>query len=194
MSQYKVSSNEDWALMLKAADKIHDQELRTFIKGYLNDEVPDYFAHIAASASGKYHPKFALGDGGLIRHSVAAALIGRDISKLEYLQASAYDRDVIYAALLIHDTFKQGEGQGSGTTINSHPAIAAKHILEYAKKVGFDPEVANILARLVYTHMGQWYHHKPGNRIQYLVHQADYIASRRYLDINVKEWLNDGTD
>ena len=28
-------------------------------------ELPDYFFRTAASSTGKYHPKYALGDGGL---------------------------------------------------------------------------------------------------------------------------------
>ena len=28
--------------------------------------LPDYFFHEAASSTGKYHPKYALGDGGLL--------------------------------------------------------------------------------------------------------------------------------
>ena len=34
--------------------------------------LPDYFFHEAASSTGKYHPKYALGDGGLLRHTKAA--------------------------------------------------------------------------------------------------------------------------
>ena len=31
--------------------------------------LPDYFFHEAASSTGKYHPSYALGDGGLVRHT-----------------------------------------------------------------------------------------------------------------------------
>ena len=43
--------------------------------------------------------------------------------------------------------------------------------------------MGNIIARLVISHMGQWGNQKPGNREQFLVHVADFIASRKYLDI-----------
>lgn len=185
----KSPTNENWVYMLKAVDKIKSEYLKDFIKGYLVDEAPDYFAKIPASATGKYHPAFSLGYGGLIRHSIAAAIIGWEICNIEYLKASSVDRDIIYAALLIHDTFKQGDTE-SGNTVRLHPELAAKHIIDYAKKVDFDARTANILARLVVSHMGEWGNHKPGNRMQYLVHQADYIVSRRFINLDWKGWID----
>ena len=31
--------------------------------------LPDYFFNVPASSTGKYHPEFSLGDGGLVRHT-----------------------------------------------------------------------------------------------------------------------------
>ena len=36
--------------------------------------LPDYFFEIPASSTGKYHPSYALGTGGLVRHTKAAVL------------------------------------------------------------------------------------------------------------------------
>ena len=41
--------------------------------------LPDYFFTTAASSTGKYHPAFAAGEGGLLRHSKAAAYILNEI-------------------------------------------------------------------------------------------------------------------
>ena len=35
------------------------------------ESAPDYFFEIPASSTGKYHPQYALGSGGLIRHTKA---------------------------------------------------------------------------------------------------------------------------
>ena len=35
------------------------------------DAAPDYFYHVGASSTGKYHPQYALGEGGLVRHTLA---------------------------------------------------------------------------------------------------------------------------
>ena len=45
----------------------------------LIEMLPDYFFHEAASSTGKYHPKYALGDGGLLRHTKAACYIAHEL-------------------------------------------------------------------------------------------------------------------
>lgn len=187
-NKYKTESNENWVYLMQAVDIINDTEVREFIKGFLVEETPDYFAKIPASATGRYHPAFSLGTGGLIRHTIAAAAIAWDMCKLEYLKASSYDRDLIYGAILIHDTFKQGETE-SGYTVRRHPVIAAQHVVSYAKKVNFDQRTGNLLAHLVLAHMGEWGNNKPGNRMQFLVHLADFLSSRRYINVDWKDWL-----
>ena len=41
--------------------------------------LPDYFYEIPASSTGKYHPSFSLGDGGLVRHVKAAMFFLEDM-------------------------------------------------------------------------------------------------------------------
>ena len=41
--------------------------------------LPEYFFEVPASSTGKYHPEYALGDGGLLRHSKAAMRIGYEL-------------------------------------------------------------------------------------------------------------------
>ena len=41
--------------------------------------IPDYFFEVPASSTGKYHPKFSLGDGGLLRHTKAAVKIAYEL-------------------------------------------------------------------------------------------------------------------
>ena len=45
----------------------------------LIDLLPDYFFEVPASSTGKYHPSYALGDGGLVRHVKAAVRIGHEL-------------------------------------------------------------------------------------------------------------------
>lgn len=42
---------------------IKNERLRSFTD-YVLDKLPDYFRHIGASSSGKYHPSYTLGAGG----------------------------------------------------------------------------------------------------------------------------------
>ena len=46
---------------------IVDEDLRMAVKSYMEEAVPAYFWTDGASSSGKYHPQFAQGEGGLVR-------------------------------------------------------------------------------------------------------------------------------
>ena len=59
---------------------IKNDRLRKSCEVLLN-ELPDYFYEIPASSTGKYHPKFALGEGGLVRHTKVAVRIAYEIIK-----------------------------------------------------------------------------------------------------------------
>ena len=59
---------------LKEIPLIQTDNIRQFLE-YCIANLPDYFFHVAASSSGKYHPEYALGDGGLLRHTKAAVWI-----------------------------------------------------------------------------------------------------------------------
>ena len=42
-------------------------------------KLPDYFFTAAASSTGKYHPKYVLGEQGLLRHTKAAVKIAAEL-------------------------------------------------------------------------------------------------------------------
>ena len=48
-------------------DKFENKNVRTSTETIL-EMIPDYFYEIPASSTGKYHPDFSLGEGGLVRH------------------------------------------------------------------------------------------------------------------------------
>lgn len=50
--------------------QIDDPDISSFVSKTLDTEVNPCHAWKPASSTGKYHPKFALGDGGLIRLSL----------------------------------------------------------------------------------------------------------------------------
>ena len=54
---------------------IKDDKIRENAKIILN-HLPDYFYEVQAASTGKYHPKYALGEKGLVRHVKAAVNIG----------------------------------------------------------------------------------------------------------------------
>lgn len=182
-------TNLDWKNLLAITEAIKTKDVRDFTLEFLCTEVPDYFARIPASASGKYHPEYAAGYAGLVRHTIAVTTFAHCIIQLDYLRLSRMDKDCILAACILHDTFKQGVNE-SGTTIRRHPEVAAKAIMEFGKKKGQE-QLGTVIAGLVVSHMGVYGDHKPGNRGQFLVHLADYLASRNYISISWDSLLND---
>ena len=70
------------AALAQEIDFIKDDKIRNFAKVAVSS-LPDYFFEVAASSTGKYHPSYALGEGGLLRHTKAAVRIANDLLSLE---------------------------------------------------------------------------------------------------------------
>ena len=173
---------------------IEDVKLREFIRTFLDECVPAYFYTVPASSSGKHHPKYALGSGGLVRHTKACVKIADDLLSLEqYETLNECYRDEIIAALIVHDTFKQGFSVvGDGHTKFEHPIYSAGALQLFADKFypNLSDRVSNI-STMVMAHMGQWNRStrsavqlpKPTTDCEKFVHLCDYLASRRYLTV-----------
>lgn len=158
-------------------------------------KLPDYFFTVAASSTGKYHPVYALGNGGLVRHTKAAAGIAHGLLEIE-MYSNVYSqeqKDLIITSTILHDGLKHGTN-GSNFTVATHP-------IEVAEWIGNDPDLRGMLTdeqfKILYgaisKHMGQWNTdykskkeilEKPKTAIEKFVHQADYLASRKYLEYN----------
>jgi len=63
---------------------IKDPKIREFTEKAIED-MPDYFFEATSSSSGKYHPSYALGNGGLLRHTRAAVRIAVELFKWKCL-------------------------------------------------------------------------------------------------------------
>lgn len=171
---------------------IKNDEIREKTKEVV-DSINETFYEVGASSTGKYHPSYALGFEGLYRHTCAAVRIAEDLMNLEYNKEkiSPDEHDYVIAALILHDSCKCGKNWTSRYTIHEHPIAAADFIKEVIGEPGeIDDAYAEIVSILVSSHMGQWNtaHRsrvvlpKPNSMLQYLVHEADYLASRKYLE------------
>ena len=172
---FVCSSEEDWEYYSK---------LKTLLYLYFILKVPEYFWTVPASSSGKYHPTFALGDGGLVRHTQMACEIAKEMFRLDHYDNC--DPLHIMFALIIHDTFKSGHVD-TGKTTYSHQSIAADELWDLHDRLskGQFPRMngdVNFICSLVQTHMGQWSRTVPTTKDEFLVHLCDYIASRKYFD------------
>ena len=160
---------------------IKDDTIREFCIQLLND-ADDYFFEKPASSSGKYHPEYSLGDGGLARHSMAVAIILNDILETGCYKFSDTERDLLICAAIVHDIKKYGNGH-TQHTVKNHPELAC----EYIKNEGVgivNEDLYDKVSELVETHMGQYGNKKPKTTAQKLLHIADCLASRRYLNMD----------
>jgi hypothetical protein len=170
---------------------IHSEDIAKFAQ-YCVDNLPDYFFHVPASSSGKYHPSYALGDGGLLRHTKAALTIAKELFNLEMFPFSEEYQDLILVSLMLHDGIKQGNGSGNHTVFE-HPLYAA----DFIKKCNFESNLLNdeqekFVCSAISSHMGQWNTARnsktvlpmPKTKIEKFVHLCDYLASRKFLEVN----------
>lgn len=187
----------------KELNYINNEIFRKVIATFL-DTVPAYFQEVPASSSGKYHPFYALGRGGLVRHTKAAVKIAEDLLSLDYNKKRfpTFYQDVIICSLIIHDCYKQGtDDSGSGHTEVLHPEICAEEFLKYANNSITDLSISsanklelyrfkNRVTVCVKSHMGQWNADGklpvPLSYMSYFVHMCDYLASRKYLIVDVE--------
>jgi len=177
-------------VFLKEINYIKNSDYRKNIK-ILLDLLPDYFYEIAASSSGKYHPKYTLGSGGLVRHTKTVAKIGYELLNNETtgFKFNQKEKDLMIIALLLHDGLKHGKnGKGYAT---EHPLLAADFIRENKSKTTFNDEEIEFIATTIESHMGQWntdYNGLevlplPKNRFQRFAHLCDYLASRKFINV-----------
>lgn len=171
---------------------IANEDIREFAR-VLVDGLPDYIWHVGASSTGKYHPAYSLGDGGLMRHQIAVVRFLNFFFDLEQYKSKLTSRemDLIRVAGLVHDGRKSGEQadyEHSKFTRFEHPILMANVVRSYDGQYLKHYEI-ECIANCIESHMGQWNTDKksslvldkPVNDHQQLVHLADYLASRKDL-------------
>ena len=152
--------------------------------------LPDYWLTEAASSTGKYHPEYALGDGGLLRHSKAAMRIGYELLSNPCIgdKYTKREKDLMLMSLLVHDGLKLGIPQERYTRFD-HPILMGQFIIDNRKEIGLSSDDAKFMNEVIKTHMGPWttdYNgnevlEKPKTKYQNFVHMCDYLASRKCL-------------
>ena len=165
---------------------IVNEDLRMAVKSYMDEETPDYFWTDGASSSGKYHPQFSQGIGGLVRHTKAVVMFAEELLRMSsYAYMREEYKDYVIAACILHDTAKYGVGEYDKKEYKNHATNAAKAFAEYAEQV-MDYKPSEFLLNAIASHMGQWSTEKedrPFTNIDRCVHMADYMASRSFIDI-----------
>ena len=172
---------------------IKDWELREIVSAYMEERVPDYFYEIGASSSGKYHPAFSQGVGGLVRHTKAVVMFAEELLRMSsYAYMKEEYKDYVIAACIVHDTIKYGFDKEINTSdYRSHASNASYAFRQFCLDCDYVPHF--LLLNAISSHMGQWSTDKedrPFTSVDRCVHMADYMASRSFIDIPgiMEEW------
>lgn len=174
---------------------IQNPKIRNFTSLALYS-VPAHFFTFGASSTGKYHPDFAKGEGGLYRHTQAAVLFATTLLNLaQYKHSfSKNSKDYIIAALILHDSCKYGRDIAPQKfSCFDHPQQAKRLLADLASKKIVSKRFAKIVGKLIASHMGEWNTSKyakgklplPKSKAQKFVHLCDFLASRQFLEVKL---------
>ena len=171
---------------------IQSEDYRAFMRYYLEDVVPDYFWEIGASSTGKFHPKFSQGVGGLVRHTKAVVMFVEEQMRLNTYSFMLDEyKDYCYMAAIAHDTAKYCKKEYDKKEYSKHSRNAMELMAE-AWADWFKEDIPFLLANAIKSHMGQWSEKedRPFTNVDRCVHMADYMASRNFIDIPqiTEEW------
>ena len=179
--------------------EIFNQELELISDKRLKDNaiiilnnLPDYFYTIQAASTGKYHPKYALGDKGLVRHTKAAVSIAHSL--FDIYKFDDHTKDIIIISLLVHDGLKHGFIYDKYSKFE-HP-ILIKELLNNIKKdlTLKDSEIEEI-SNNVSSHMGKFNTNDysdvilpiPKTVTEKFIHMCDFLASRKQIHFDFDE-------
>jgi hypothetical protein len=170
-------------------DNIKSPDIKNFTEQMIS-RLPDYFFEIAASKKGK-HPQFAMGDGGLVRHTICAVRLALELFRCDTVTGNFSDRskDMIISSLILHDGCKHGIEQSKYRV--DHPLEIVRFCNQQTDiKENLDDEIFKGIMDGIATHMGQWNTEfgtgrevleKPKTGVQKFIHMCDYLASRHCL-------------
>ena len=168
---------------------IKDEKVKDSLITMIN-YIPEYFFIIPASSTGKYHPSYAIGEGGLLRHTKAAVRMAEELFGI--YKFSSHTKDLIIMALLLHDSVKKGYEKEEQYTRFDHPLVAVEFIKAHAKELSISKDDIEFVSACIASHMGRFNTSDysdiilpiPKTPEEKFVHMCDYLASRKVIDIH----------
>lgn len=165
--------------MYKKIEDIKDTNIQNFLIDVFNSADKEFWVE-ASSSSGKYHPAEDNGPGGLIRHVLKSAEVGKELSR--FFDLNEKNKDIVLASCLLHDIKKNGNPWGERTDFE-HGLIAYNWLKEFKLK---DVSSKNKILSCVRYHMSRWTQPEE-ERIramkptlnERIVQLSDYLASRK---------------
>lgn len=159
---------------------------------FLIDQLDDYWFIKPASSTGKYHPKFNNGEGGLVRHSLNVCMWWQQMYRaFEQELISFSGRDDIYdlglIACLFHDAKKYGDAEENSRWVKKDHDVKSMEwflhnveIYEHTNDMNFDNKAINYIANAIDHHNGPWSTlGAPRTIFERLVFICDYASSQK---------------
>lgn len=166
-----------------------NEDYQNFVVWFLESKCPKWFFESAASSSGKYHPAFVQGTGGLVRHCKAVAQMAHELARNPIFGQDPEDdvfHDCVVIAGMLHDCCKYGN------TDEYKPYAFRKHEVNGADLVAsaweefFGFPCPEEIYTPIYCHMGTWTkcaNKQPETPEELIVALADYTTSRKMIDV-----------
>lgn len=193
-------TDERMKLIEPVLNTIENDDIKQFAVTLL-DSLPEYIWTVPASSTGKYHPAYSLGDGGLMRHQMAVVRFLNFFFELEQYNSKLTSRemDLMRVAGLVHDGMKSGTQEqfsNSKYTKFEHPILMAEMIRSYDGQY-LNHDELELMASAISKHMGQWNTDKksstvlpkPSDKFSRMLHVADYLASRKSLTMDFENYV-----
>lgn len=159
---------------------------------FLIEQLDDYWFIKPASSTGKYHPKFNNGEGGLARHSLNVCMWWQQMYRaFEQELMSFSGRDDMYdlglIACLFHDAKKYGDAEENSRWVKKDHDVRSMEwflhnveIYEHMNDMNFDNKAINYIANAIDHHNGPWSTHgAPRTIFERLVFICDYASSQK---------------
>jgi len=200
-------------LFEKELNLIKNEHMRNVVANTLNAS-PECIQTIPASSSGRYHPSYSLGDGGLVRHvkatvGIAWSMIESDVLKglLNRDDYSDIYEDIVYASLILHDCCKPDDTPKHSTRFD-HPLVAGNlfvsTVTEYFKNnklsdndMDYMRKAVPLTVMCIKSHMGKYNTApyakgvvlpKPSKNLEWFVHSCDLLSSKKYLEFDFDKY------
>lgn len=185
-------------------DMISDSNIKSFVKSILLRA--EGFWKIPSSFSGKYHPSDEHNEGGNVLHTKRVIRAAKVIS--ESYSLTREEKDLVYAACLLHDVTKGvlDKDKGFFHYDSMHPYTVGKFVekcQEHDKKYAGEAQSSTLfvsedviqsILRLIRCHLGPWSPVPETVPITYLdiiVHLSDNIASKLHYLVDGENVVED---
>lgn len=162
-------------------------------------EIPDYIFTMPSSTSGKFHNATQCQTYGQIYHAYMFDSILNHRLRLKgnkELYSTPEERDAMRCVPVFHDAVKCG-WNGSKHTVQDHPVLAAKWVLDTKVEHDIPLEYKQMIADMTESHSGEWNKSRAGKVImseprnprEFFIHECDILASRVDIDYIIPEEL-----